>query len=130
MRTVKIILSLLALCLFSACGPDYGHEIHGENLTVYFKNADDKELAKQIALYWKDHNLLTGEKQAIQIESKKRKVYLRLIANESKKEVELNFVETKKMLELQENLRVQTKRNQLEIVICDGQFETLKNINE
>lgn len=127
---MKIILSLLALWLLSACGPNYGNEIHGENLTVYFENAGDKDLAKKIALYWKENDLLTGQRQSIQIESKKRKVYLRLIANEPKNGVELSFVELKDMLELQDNIREYTKRDHLEIVICDGQFETLKNINE
>ncbi|OFZ56614.1 MAG: hypothetical protein A3D92_10620 [Bacteroidetes bacterium RIFCSPHIGHO2_02_FULL_44_7] len=116
--------------MLSACGPNYGNEIHGGNLTVYFKNGDDKQLAEQIALYWKDHRFLTGTAQSIQIERKKQKVYLRLVANEPKGASNLSFVELKKMLELQDDLRELTGRKHLEIVICDKRFETLKNINE
>lgn len=129
MGKTRVIIILSLLILTAACGTDYGHEVHGEQLTVYFTHATDQEEAENIARFWKDNNLLTGKKQDIQLTRKKDILELRLIMNEPNSKPDLPFVERRMMMELQDTLGLLLDQN-IEIILCNGRFETVLNLNE
>jgi hypothetical protein len=129
MAGIRITLLFSLLFLAAACGSDYGHEVHGEKLTVYFVESSDQEAAEQLALYWKNNKMLTGKKQDIQLTRSGKTLQVRLIANDPKLSVELPFNERKILMELQDTLGVVLQRT-VEIVLCNNRFETVLNLNE
>lgn len=130
MRSLRIFIGVWALLVTTGCGPDYGNEIHGQNLTVYFENGEDQQLAEKIAVFWKDQQLMTGEKQDVQLVKNKGVYQVRIIALEPAGVKDLPFNELRLLLNLQDSLRNALKKPDLEVVICNNQFEPLLNINE
>lgn len=129
MASFKVIIILSLLCLTAACGSDYGHEIHGDQLTVYFTESSDQDAAEKIAHFWKDNALLTGKKQDIQLTRNNKTLEIRLIMNDEKASKEIPFWEKQILLELQDTLGQILNQN-LELVVCNKRFETLINLNE
>ncbi len=119
-----------ALFLLTACGPDYGNEIHGGNLTVYFTDAKDESSAEKVALFWKENDLLTNKAQDLQLVRENGILRLKLIAFEPESATSMPFKERKALLDLQEEVREHLKEPALELVICDEEFEIVYNINE
>jgi len=118
------------LLLFSACGSDHGNEVHGGNLTVYFTNTEDQEMAENIARFWKDNDLLTGEKQDLKLVKEGDWYELNIIAKNPKEVAQMSFTERKVLLDLQKSLHDYLKNDHVQIVLSDANFEPLYNINQ
>tara|TARA_R110002072_G_scaffold302097_2_gene483838 strand:- start:23617 stop:24015 length:399 start_codon:yes stop_codon:yes gene_type:complete len=121
--------------LLTSCSSDNGHQIVGDQLTVYFDNAEDETLAEKIAFYWKDNDLLTGEKQDLKIIRADDEYVLKIIASNPKQTANMPFEELKLLLELESDLNLNIQKvgkranYPIEIVICDNQFEPIYNID-
>ena len=114
----------------SSCGTDYGNQVQGGNLTVFFNEVEDQEFAERIALYWKDNQLMTESKQDLQLFHTGAKFELRLIANDPSTTTQMPFDERKLLMDLQGELRTHLALQQLDLVICDNEFEPIYNINQ
>lgn len=115
--------------LLSACGQDYGNKLESNEIDIYFTNQKDEELARAIALYWKENHLLGEKKQFLQLERKGKTFELKLIPTEKFNIDKLSFDERSLLLSLQKDLQKLTHSDKLEVVIADSQFNTLFNIN-
>lgn len=122
---------LISIALVS-CTSDYGNRVEGDNFTIYFPNPDDEGMAAQVARYWKDHGLLTGEKQDIQLLSKEGDYQLLLIAEDKDKMKVMPIEEQMLLSELQKDLQKELGNDNafFEIVICNAQFEPIFNMNQ
>lgn len=127
---MKINLIFLAVLLLSACGADYGHRVVGDNLTVYFADTKDQDLAENVAVFWRNKDLMTTNKQDLQLVRKPDLYELRIIANEPKKVKDMPFEERKLLLELQNELADSLFKKPLQLVICNANFEPVYNINQ
>jgi hypothetical protein len=127
---LKILHLFLVLFLLTACGSDYGHEVRGGDLTVYFIDKKDQGIAEGIARFWKANGLTTGRKQDLQLSKVEEWYALKVIASEPKSAKSMDFNERKALLDLQSQLQSELKIENLQIVICNAKFEEVYNINE
>ena len=121
-----ILLSLFIL----SCDSDYGNKVVGGKFTVYFTDVKDQELAEEIAVYFKENELITSQKQDLQLVRLKKKLQLRMIANQPKAIVNMSFEERKLLTELQTSLYEEVVKSPFDLVICDDKFEPIFNLNE
>lgn len=109
-----------------ACSSGYGNMVQGGELTVYFPNSEDEQLATDIANYWRENDLLTGKPQDLQI--LKMEGGYQLLIIESEKDNELSFMDRKLLLGLQDSLRNKLNINNLEIAIANNKFQVVHSI--
>ncbi|MDX2362661.1 MAG: hypothetical protein QNK23_17765 [Crocinitomicaceae bacterium] len=127
---MKSIYFILFCAVLVSCGPDYGNQVIGGKLTVYYTSAEDQSIAEKIALYMKDHQLLTEEKQDVQFTSLDGAYRLNLIANDPSTAEQMTFDERKLLLDLQSELRSHLEIINFQIVLCNKKFEPIYNINQ
>ncbi len=116
--------------MLSSCSGGYGHKVVGGDFTVYYTAASDEQLATQIAHYWKEKNLISSQKQDLQLVKYEDGYELKLITNEPILNNEIPFEERRLLLELQKNLQNSIVKSPLEIVLCDSNFKPVYNINK
>lgn len=117
--------------LLLSCGGDHGNRVVGDNFTVYFTNKKDQKLAEDIALYFKQNNLISNQKQDIQLTRFNKRFQLRLIATGSKEQVKnMSFEERKLLTELQTSLYKNVIKKPFDLVICNNKFEPIYTLNE
>lgn len=125
-----ILLIFIGFWVLTGCADKYGHEIHGGNLTVYFTEENDQKLAEDIAVYWKDNDLVATDLQAIQLFKIDDWYELRIIANRPNEVKQMKFEERVGLLSLQQDLQLELNEPNLQLVICNNRFEEIYNINE
>ena len=128
MKSPFILMFFLFVLI--SCGEDYGHEIHGGELTVYFTDRSDEKLAEGVANYWKEHELLTGKKQDLRLVKDGDWYTLHIIANHPEEIMEMRFEERKELLDMQQDLQIKLGEHNLQIVLSDNRFKEIYNINE
>ena len=109
---------------------DHGNRVEGGKLTVYFDLNKDMGKASAVAKYWKDNDLLTGNKQDLKLTHHDSTYFLHLIKRNDLKLREFDLKEQILMLELQKNLSDSVFMGaDLELLISDDHFKPLMNIN-
>jgi len=101
----------------------------GENLTVYFNNERDVDIAEKLAFYWKSNNFMSGEKQDLQIVAKEDYFVLKLIVNDIPNVASISFTERKKLLDFQNELEENVFGKRVEIELTNKKFETIYTLN-
>lgn len=126
----KIIFLFLFTALF-ACSDKHGNKVKGGNLTVYFTNEEDKSLATDLAILWKNNDLLTDESQDLQISRIGKGYVVNIIAREPKEVSKMTFAEHKALVDLQKMIRDSVfKEKSVDLIVCDNQFKPILNINK
>lgn len=114
-----------------SCTDEYGNKVTGGNLTVYFDNEKDVELATDLAEFWRDNDLIASQPHQIRITRNKKGYNLNLIAREPKEVKQMSFKERKALIELQSMIRESVfKDKKVDLVLCNDQFEPILNINK
>ena len=113
-----------------SCGSDFGHKIIGDEFTVYFTDVEDQNLAEEVANYFKDNELISNQKQDVQLVRLKNKIQLRLIANDPESCSRMSFEERKLLTDLQTKLYNEVIEEPFELVLCNNKFEPKLNLNE
>ena len=116
--------------LVLSCDSDYGNKVVGDKFSVYFTDVKDQKLAEEIAMYFKENELISSQKQDVQLVRLKKKLQLRIIANQSKDIANMPFEERKLLTELQTSLHKEVIEAPFELVICNDKFEPIFNLNE
>ena len=127
---MKIICFAVLFVVVLACEADNGNKIVGDKFTVYFTDVKDQKLAEEIAIYFKENELLSSQKQDVKIVRVKKKLQLRIIANETKDVAKMSFEEQKLLTDLQTSLYEDVVKAPFELVICNNEFEPIFNLNE
>lgn len=122
---VKGTIFYLLIVLLTACSGDYGHKVVGDNLTVYFTDRNDEKLAEDIAIFWKENQLIATGKQDLQLVRLKEKIELRIIANVPENVKNMSFEERKLLGELERKMQVEIREKSLQLVICNDKFEPI-----
>ncbi len=112
-----------------SCDTGQGRKVFGGELSVYYDLPSDEKLAEQIARYWKENNFLSSKKQDVKIIHSKEGFQLLLIENESFKNEEFSFSERKLLNDLKNDLQKNVFKKDLEIVICNADFQPKYKIN-
>lgn len=111
-----------------SCTSGKGNVVKGGELSVYFIETEDEELATQIANFWKDNELLTGKPQDLQLLRIEDGYQLLII--ESEVGSEINFIERKLLSELQDSLMNTLDLKNLELAIANSKFEIVHTLNQ
>lgn len=128
---MKIIFYICLAFLLFSCGDDHGNRVVGDNFTVYFTYKKDQKLAEDIALYFKQNNLISNQKQDIQLTRVNNRFQIRLIATGSSEQVKnMSFEERKLLTELQTSLYQNVFNKPFDMVICNDKFEPIYTLNE
>lgn len=117
------------LFLFVSCGNDYGNKLESDELDVFYTKIENEEFARNIAIYWKEHDLLASKKQSIQLDEKDGVLILKVIPTEKFDASTFSFDERALLKQLQDSLQSHVQPKRLEVVISKNNFETIFNIN-
>lgn len=114
-----------------SCSEDFGSEVVGGNLTVFYTNAKDKSLASDLALFYKNNDLIASEPQHIQITRRKKGYRVNIIAMDIKEAKKMSFKNRKALLKLHGMLQDSVfKNNKVDLIVCDDQFKPILKINK
>lgn len=128
---LKTLFFLASLLLIStACNQNYGNKLESDELDIYYVQATDESLAKNIGLFWKTNQLLGDKKQYLRLNRTEKMLTLQLVVSAKEYASGLSFDERKLLLDLQDSLRELPNAKSLEIELCDNNFTSLYNINQ
>lgn len=127
---MKIFFFTLFIALIFSCSSDLGNKVVGGNLTVYYTDVNDQKLAESVAMYFKENELISTQKQDLQLVRLKNKIQLRLIATDEENIKNMPFEERKLLTDLQSDLYQQVFNSPFELVLCNNKFEPLINMNK
>lgn len=127
---MKRVLAFSFIFLLFGCSSDFGNKIIGGNLTVYYIEESDIDKAEEVAMFWKKNQLISVEKQDVQLVKVEGVYNLRIISNEDADAKNMSFDERKLLLELQKKIKKAIfPNNTFELVICNNKFEPIYNLN-
>ena len=127
---MKRVLTFSFIFLLLGCSNDFGNKIIGGNLTVYYVEKSDIDKAEEIAIFWKNNQLIPDEKQDVQLIKFEKEYKLKIISNDIDNTKNMSFDERKLLLELQKNIKKAIfPDNTFELVICNNKFEPIYNLN-
>jgi len=126
---VKKVLFFSLLFLILSCNNDYGNKVVGGKFTVYFTDTKDQKLAEKIAVYFKENDLISNQKQDLQLARVNKTLQLRLIATSPKNAQEMSFEERKLLTELQTSLYKNVFKKPFDLVICNDKFEPIYTLD-
>ena len=117
--------------MFTSCSGDYGNKIIGEELSVFFVNSEDEQLAVDLAKYLKSRKLLSGNKQDVQLIRKGEGHIVKVIAVDPKDAKNMPLNERMLLLELQKELQDSVfTNNSVELMVCNEKFEPIYDLNQ
>ena len=127
---LKRVLAFSFIFLLFGCSSDFGSKIIGGNLTVYYIEESDIDKAEEVAMFWKKNQLISVEKQDVQLLKVEGVYNLRIISNGDADTKNMSFDERKLLLELQKKIKKAIfPNNTFELVICNNKFEPIYNLN-
>jgi hypothetical protein len=122
MRYLLVLFLLLAI----GCTDTKDSVVSGGEFSVYFDNAEDHDLAKEIVVFWKEDSLITGRPQDVRLQRKKIGYDLTLVSPNRKSMAELSFDEVRSLTKLQQRLQRKVfKDKEVTLVIGDESFKPL-----
>ena len=127
--TLKYILLPVFFLFLLSCNSNAENRVTGDNLTVYFPEIDNQTLAEQVAVYWRENDLVSGEKQALQVVNTKEGYQLNIIQSEAFKNEEVTFEDQKLLYILKDSLENIIFNSNLTIAICNNKFESIYKVN-
>lgn len=127
---MKIVFFFSLLFLTLSCGSDFGNKVVGGNFTVYFTDVKDQELAEKIAVYFKENDLISSQKQDVQLVRENKTIQLRLISSSTDNIKSMPFEERKLLVALKYNLQKEVFKKQFDLVICNDKFEPIYTIDQ
>ena len=128
---MKKLYFLFLLVAIVSCSEDFGSEVVGGDLTVFYTNAEDKPLASDLVLFYKNNNLIFSEPQHIQITRINKGYRINIIAKDFKEAQKMSFKNRKALLKLHGMLQDSVFiNNKVDLIVCDDQFKPIIKINK
>ena len=124
-----LFLALASLFLLIGCQIDKRKHTGGGLLTVYYFEDSEAEIAKSIAFFWKENNLLSGKTQDLQVRKDKKRFTVSMIAVEPKKIDNMSMDEVQVLAQLKKKLYVEVfKEESFTLEICNNRFEAIYTV--
>jgi hypothetical protein len=128
---LKKLYFLFILATIVSCSEDFGSEVVGGNLTVFYTNTGDDALATDLALFYKNNDLIASEPQHIQIIRRKKGYRVNIIATDFTEAKRMSFKNRKALLKLHGMLQDSVFMNdKVDLIVCDNQFKPILKINK
>jgi hypothetical protein len=128
MNRVLLLLTFAVLVL-SSCSSDNRNKFIGGELTVYYFDESEAETAKEIAFFWKENGLLSGNQQDLQVRKDKGRFTVSMIASDPKNVKELTVDEISLLGQLKKKLYLEVFDEQaFTLEICNNRFEAIYTV--
>lgn len=126
-----IIIFLIAGYFLVSCSKGHGNKLTDDAIDVYFEFKEDEVTANKLGKFWKEKGLTGERKQSIRLTKDDEFYYVQLISNDPKKTGEMPFNELALLMKLQQEMDTTVFKDlaSCQIVICDGSFKPIHNIN-
>ena len=129
MNRSLLLLSFTFLVLFASCNSDKRHKFVGGELTVYYFDESEAEVAKKIAFFWKENEFLTGKKQDLQVRSDKGRYTVSMIAAKPKDVPNMSIDEIQLLGQLKKKLYTEVfNQESFTLEICNDRFESVYTV--
>ena len=124
-------LLVLSLTLFS-CSKGFGNKLEGEGYDVYFEFKEDEALANSLGKFWAQKDLVGKSKQSIRLTKDDEFYFIQLVASNKSQVTQMPYNELKLLFDLQNEIDsvIFKDKKSCQIVICDGSFNPIYNINQ
>lgn len=128
MNRVLLLLVFAALVL-SSCSSDNRNKFVGGELTVYYFDESEAETAKEIAFFWKENGLLTGNQQDLQVRKDKDRFTVSMIASDTNNVKGMTVDEISLLGQLKKKLYLEVFDEQaFTLEICNNRFEAIYTV--
>ena len=129
MNRMLLFLGASMLFVLIGCNSDKRNKFVGGELTVYYFDDSEADIAKEIAFFWKENNLLTGKAQDLQVRKDKDRFTLSLIAKDSEKVTEMPIAEVQLLAQLKKKLYLEVfNEESFTFEICNNRFEPVYTV--
>jgi hypothetical protein len=128
----KCLIHLLFTGLILAsCSKGHGNKLTDDAIDVYFEFKEDETTANKLGKFWKEKGLTGERKLTIRLTKDDEFYYVQIIANDPKNTKEMPFNELALLMKLQQEMDTTVFKDlsSCQIVICDGSFKPITNIN-
>ena len=128
---LKKLYFLFLLVTIVSCTEEFGNKVVGGNLTVYYDNLEDDSLATNLALFYKNNDLIASEPHHIQIIRRKNEYRVNIIAKDQDEARKMSFKERKALKMLHKMMQDSVfMYNKMDLIVCDDQFKPILKINK
>ncbi len=119
------------MTLFS-CSKGFGNKLEGDGYDVYFEFKEDEALANSLGKFWAKKDLVGKNKQSIRLTKDDEYYFIQLVASNKSQVTQMPYNELKLLFDLQNEIDsvIFKDKKSCQIVICDGSFNPLYNINQ
>lgn len=129
MNRMLLFLGATMLFVLIGCNSDKRNKFVGGDLTVYYFDESESEVAKKIAFFWKENELLTGKKQDLQVRQDNKRFTVSMIAKDPKGVTGMPVSEVLLLAQLKKKLYVEVFNEQsFTFEICNDRFETIYTV--
>ena len=131
MKLFYLSISFLLPLLAPSCQGDADNKAIGGELTVHYENKSDQKLAEELLIFWKENDLVTVEKQDIELKKMKAFYRVSMIAADTSLIEMMPFREKRLFNELKTKLWKEVfDEKDFELVISDDKFKPLYTVGE
>jgi hypothetical protein len=126
-----LLLSLASVLILIGCQSDKRKSWTGSKgqFTVYYFEESEAQIAKDIAFFWKENDLLSGNKQDLQVRKDKKRFTVSMIAADPKKMSKMPFDEVQVLAQLKKKLYVDVfNQESFTLEICNNRFEAIYTV--
>jgi len=126
-----LLLSLVSVLILIGCQSDKRKSWTGSKgqFTVYYFEESEAQIAKDIAFFWKENDLLSGNKQDLQVRKDKKRFTVSMIAADPKKMSKMPFDEVQVLAQLKKKLYVDVfNQESFTLEICNNRFEAIYTV--
>lgn len=127
MKLLRIIAPLVFL-VFLSCQPNqYGDKYRFDQLEIYASGKIEEPMVNDLHEFMKNHNLLTGKHQSIQLVHLEDKYILKLVKSKGIEQLPMTAKEEEAFLALSEALQVEVLNGAIcEIHLASNTFKTIQ----
>jgi len=124
-----LVLLIFALLLLSSCNSDNRNKFIGGDLTVYYFDESEENIAKEIAFFWKENGLLTGKQQDLQVQKDNNRFTVSMIAADPESVKNMSIDEISVLSQLKKKLYLDVfNRKSFTLEICNNRFEAIYTV--
>ena len=129
MKRILLFLVVLPLFVLLACNSDKRNKFVGGKLTVYYFDQSEAEIAKKVAFFWKENDLLTGKQQDVQVRKDGNRYTVSMIAKDPKKVGKMPVDEIQLLGQLKKKMYVEVfNEESFTLEICNNRFEAVYTV--
>jgi len=129
MNRMLLFFAVTSMFILFGCNSDSRNKFVGGELTVYYFDQSEAEIAKQIAFFWKENDLLSGKMQDLQVRKDKKRFTVSMIAAKPKEIDKMTFDEILVLSQLKKKLYVEVfKKESFTLEICNNRFEAIYTV--